>query len=630
MRCVIYSIMMFFLSFKSFALVLDGFYGGDKSIDDTRSSLYRYHPRSTYISISPDQKVSGMAHTGNNDSEYVTMIYSSILRIAGDIAAEQLEMGNKDIYYAFLMMALMVPYHESRLMHFRINEPEMKYDKKRRWRGCSQYANSGKNIFYTNKTTGKYVVYNPEKKHKIFKGIFRDEFNPIAPDCSRLNQDSTTAQLLSSGLLEDMGIMQLNFAAHTNMYLAKDILSLEKTLNYGLSYLYKGLRQIVLNKKKYPCILNADGSINVYNLIRGNWAGKYNSGHVKKTCRFARDDSHYSHSDALFQRRLYDLVFGNDTAFSLHLTGNERDSFLELRKNFKNIAFTPYRMNVSDIDIRLERDLKEENICGTLTKGDDDLTINVYHVDDNGMARINPIEIEKFIRKKEGKKCYKTVNSIAGSQSQKYFNKDFFVSVGKNRFVKIDNEKVIISDNINSIIQKKDNTHVHNDGADTDKVFNSRYVVKSKVLNIRERADTSGPVCGAIFNKKLDSIIEVTELSEDGKWARFLVQKDSTHMNQKPAPECINADGFYVSRRYLEQLTGVYVKAKIKAGTTGYLKSYPTSTSRKRGKMVAGERYHVVDFEDEKETNARWYKVVKPNSQTHRWVNASDVLTVED
>jgi hypothetical protein len=218
---------------------------------------------------------------------YGSQLSKIIIQEAHKKAKKYLDYGQPEVYYAFITAALTVPMHEGLYVHFRKIENDSR-------KLCRQEANQGKTI-----------KSSTARKH--FKKAFLKPLNPfLAKKCKMVRKEDHLRQMISGGGDgSDLGIMQLSSRWHYDNFLAKDkFKSVRQTVEYGLNHLMVGFAKIYANASDYPCLLNEDGSINLNNVVRGAWAGKYNSGNNGKTCRFADSSDPHAKKDIGFQENL--------------------------------------------------------------------------------------------------------------------------------------------------------------------------------------------------------------------------------------------------------------------------------------------------------------------------------------
>jgi len=157
--------------------------------------------------------------------------------------------------------------------------------------------------------------------------------------------------------------MQLSIRWHDKDYLKnKKYLSVEESIQYGLNLLNQGFRSAYHNFEKYHCLrtevttkendnFNDYGDffwweqkknyvINYKNLVRGVWAGWYNSGQLDKTCRFDDIFSPHAPKDEHFTKNINKVLdypnssFGNSLA-EMNIDEDAQLALDDVMKNFK-------------------------------------------------------------------------------------------------------------------------------------------------------------------------------------------------------------------------------------------------------------------------------------------------------
>jgi hypothetical protein len=284
------------------------------------SALFNHFSDGLFFSLSPTAAVSGpLSHPGN-DGAYVSDLFGVILRSADALAHPYLTQGDHRAYYAFLLGSLVVPYHESSLVHFRAVEPLGKR--------CIASLNAGAPLRKT-----------PELS-RVFTRYFKQGAAPLVPNCSQLSPTQGTVQLLSSSDYYSNGIMQVAINWHEDGYVATGaFLRIPDTLTYGLQIFHRGFDAVYWNAKSYPCLKRTGGAagdpVNYKNLIRGAWAGVYNSGNLSSTCRFENARSPWRNNDVSFLSHLDAILTEGKSPFSRYMGGLERAAFDELLTNFR-------------------------------------------------------------------------------------------------------------------------------------------------------------------------------------------------------------------------------------------------------------------------------------------------------
>jgi hypothetical protein len=277
------------------------------------------------FTLSPKAEIKGPVLKDNrNHAQYGSEIVNIILKEAHNRAKSYLDSGDHKAYYSFLMLALTVPMQEGLYIHFRQNENDGTL--------CNAYANSGDLV--------------KDKSSKTVSDLFQTYFKKtnMAPDCSTLSREPVLNQIIRGGDGSDMGIMQISIRWHYERYYApKQYLEVDKSVRFGLNHIMGGFRSAYSNASKYSCIRKDRKSpINYEALVRGSWAGIYNSGNLGQTCRFADPKSAYKAHDEHFKKNLdkmYDFVNTKEISsignFKFGLPALEEAAVIEVINNFK-------------------------------------------------------------------------------------------------------------------------------------------------------------------------------------------------------------------------------------------------------------------------------------------------------
>ncbi len=314
--------------------------------------------------INPNVEIDApiFKNTDEAKKKYGSKFIKVLLQEAHKKASFLLEEGNIKAYNAFMTLALTVPLQEGLYLHVReINDSKGL---------CNDHANSGDLIFaYTKeKLDEKYTAEElAEKKlsstnYKHFNQYFKTGENPFFPDCKDVKDSQVIRQIIRGGDGTDLGAMQLSIRWHAENYLAKDgHKSLRKTFAYGLNYLMEGFKPLIYNFKstskvweeRVKCLRKLEKwhvfaskrtyTIDYKNVVRGTWAGKYNSGNLNKTCRFADSSSPYKGHDEGFLKNLNKVLdienldkIGVFDSTAFELDEASRGAYEQVISNFKN------------------------------------------------------------------------------------------------------------------------------------------------------------------------------------------------------------------------------------------------------------------------------------------------------
>lgn len=284
---------------------------------------------SMMTTIDPNAEIEGPIFKNTDEAKkaYGSELAKTIIQEAHKRAKFLLDEGNTQAYYAFITLALTVPLHEGLYLHVReVNDSKGL---------CNDHASSGNILFsYTKekldqKYTSEELVQKKLKSttFKNFETYFKQGENPFFPDCNKVSEVQNIKQIIRGGDGSDIGAMQLSVRWHYETFLAKEqYKSFRKTISYGLKFLMSGYKRVLYNwdsrskvklhdgsslkKKRWKtwmsCLkkTNDKKNLDYKKLVRGTWAGKYNSGNLGRTCRFADSRGHYVAHDTGFKKNL--------------------------------------------------------------------------------------------------------------------------------------------------------------------------------------------------------------------------------------------------------------------------------------------------------------------------------------
>jgi hypothetical protein len=277
--------------------------------------------------INPSAKASGPVfkdtYSGAERAKYASSVVRTILKEADKKARKYLEAGDTQAYYAFMTLGLTVPLHEGIYIQYRSVDGDV----------CNAAANSGELVKKAGETTLKY-----------FNQYFKSGSSPYFPNCETMKSTAGVKQIIRGGDGTDLSMMQVSIRWHFDDFLAnKKYESVDTTLNYGLGLLMSGFDPVYRNVANYKCISDAGLSrkkLNYINLVRGIWAGKYNSGSIAQTCRFADPTSPYKNHDIGFQNNLNKILSFSgslpvDYIGEMKVEGVEAEAIKEIVNNLK-------------------------------------------------------------------------------------------------------------------------------------------------------------------------------------------------------------------------------------------------------------------------------------------------------
>lgn len=279
--------------------------------------------------INPEITLGGPVYSDQSDaatkSKYGSDLVRLILKEADAQAKSYLEAGDTQAYYAALTLALTVPMQEGLYIQYRSVE--------------------GSGICNTDANSGALVQKSGETNYSLFTQYFKSPERTFFPNCENITSNKLT-QIIRGGDGTDLSLMQVSIRWHFADFLAnKKYESVQSTLQYGISHLMKGFNPVYRNLDNYKCIAETGifkkKKINYINLVRGIWAGQYNSGSITKTCRFDDSASPYKHHDKGFMKNLDKILAFNGT-LSVDMVGDFKldadvaSAFTEVVSNLKN------------------------------------------------------------------------------------------------------------------------------------------------------------------------------------------------------------------------------------------------------------------------------------------------------
>ncbi len=280
--------------------------------------------------INPAIALEGPVYRDQADAasknKYASELVRMILKEAHKQGKSYLEAGDSKAYYAILTMALTVPLQEGLYIQYRGVE--------------------GSDICRVDANNGELVKKSGETNYSLFTQYFKAPGRTFLPNCEEIQTDSIT-QIIRGGDGTDLSVMQVSIRWHFDDFLAnRRYESVQSTLEYGIGHLMKGFNPVYRNLGDYKCIGSAGGffkkkKVSYINLIRGVWAGQYNSGSIAKTCRFDDSSSPYKHHDKGFEKNLNKILDFNgtlavDMVAEFKLDQDVAQAVMEVTSNLKN------------------------------------------------------------------------------------------------------------------------------------------------------------------------------------------------------------------------------------------------------------------------------------------------------
>ncbi len=271
------------------------------------------------FSINPQLEIQGPVQGTVSAKQYKTQVLRIILEEAHEQAREYLQVGDFDGYWGFIIAAMTVPLHEGANIHFRkVDNDGTK---------CQERSNSGS------------IFSSSTRYSNVFTRVFKQGSIEALPDCDQLSSQEYLYQLLHGHDGSDVGIMQVNLYWHERNFLASGYWkNVRSTIRYGLELVKKGYNGIYRNSSNYSCVYS-NGALDYDKVIRGSWAGVYNSGNLSASCRFANPSSDWARNDINFKNSLEKIKSLDDASSrSSHYSVNDTEDELlgSIISHYKN------------------------------------------------------------------------------------------------------------------------------------------------------------------------------------------------------------------------------------------------------------------------------------------------------
>ncbi len=194
-------------------------------------------PDDQYLTFSPDVKAVGPVVGVGSYEDYYRLIFRHIVQVADSKIHDDPVLGYRPgandnfSYYTFLLLALAIPQHESRGIHFRKTAGDT----------CHQSANNLSLITL--------------KAREVLRPTYRDPLRPLLPDCRYLQSTKSVDQMLfaPSG---DLGIMQMNARYHPAEMDPTILMNVYRSIDAGVDFIWSGYDQLDDAKQSggIPCI----------------------------------------------------------------------------------------------------------------------------------------------------------------------------------------------------------------------------------------------------------------------------------------------------------------------------------------------------------------------------------------
>ena len=315
-----------------------------RGLASTDKTLAEVNYQRSFITLDESVNITGLVPKPGKDSEYVRRLFGKLVQKSHSISNEAWLDESRNYflsYNTFVLGSVLLPMHESSLMHITKRDPS-------KWCYFSNdvidpivksdfaktYYPEKIKLHYDNimngpKAPGKFKDYKSlltkfckdpkvhktdeqheqcyllnKKRIKLSNANYLTKninlLKKIMPDfspkhCSTLTHLPTANQILFSNDYADIGLLMINSKSHPEFFRSGQIFDIDKVIDHGLNFLYEGFN-IIANynlsknsKLKLPCYDGVDARTyrGRMDLIRGAWAGKYNSGKVHRSCRFS-------------------------------------------------------------------------------------------------------------------------------------------------------------------------------------------------------------------------------------------------------------------------------------------------------------------------------------------------------
>jgi hypothetical protein len=306
----------------------------------------------SFLNFQPNFPYTGLIHKPGHDGEYMQRLFGKLVQKAHKHSHEEwldVSRGYFLTYNNFLLLSLQVPMHESNLMHFTSRDPkhyceftnnvldpvkDSDYVLRNETKKLDNiYAEiitllpDLKSKFTTpKKLYSKYCkssemkkevkghckrmrvpiirIDNANRLNKYFPKFKRTVKTPInIKNCEKLNQFDNIKQMQFANDYADVGIFMFNTASHPEMFSTDAVFDFDSVIDYGIKFLYSGYSTVANhNLLDHPENYRYNSSLSCFKghdarsfagrmfIMRGAWAGNYNSGKTSKSCRI--DESH--------------------------------------------------------------------------------------------------------------------------------------------------------------------------------------------------------------------------------------------------------------------------------------------------------------------------------------------------
>lgn len=411
---------------------------GDRSIASSSiKSIADINYRRSYFMMDDNLPYKGLTHIPGKDEEYIQRLFGKFVQAASKISKDDFDddkLFNSRFYHNFILTSLMVPHHESTLMHFTKRDPKTKCyfsnnildPKNPEDDALNYYPILIKELEAKSKTKEfsqadrkelkdrKTQLNNAKLLDKNIKYFFKamNTGEKIFYHCSHFYDRESAQQILFAADYADIGILMFNSKSHPDFFETNRIFDFDLVLDYGLNYLFDGYKELSLNAQAYSCLGEDQTSFHFYkNLTRSSWGGKYNSGNVGWSCRYTdprflnatpKDGTFFvgKRNDEGFLRNYKKFMELDSSLFHKYLPEKslERKAFFELLNNVKHGKNDRVYLNqILEFDYDSQDELITENII-------DEIEENIIDNDSLEIDSEGNITIEETIAINEDSK----------------------------------------------------------------------------------------------------------------------------------------------------------------------------------------------------------------------------------
>lgn len=623
----------------------------------------------------------GLTNVPGRDGEYMKRLFGKLIQKADKLSKNKFykpEIGVYKNYNTFLLTALQVPYHESSLTHF-MNRDRSKcsvintYSDKRVLQGRTVKQQILKEMAALRKDRDNSVVSMQEKEAikkdlkkkqawidkivpfidknmpKFYKALGRGK--NIFKNCNSFAGQNNIQQMLFSNDYADVGMFMFNASSHPRVFAEGDVFDFDKTIAYGLGYLYNGHNNsggfvsIVENAQSYSCLRGLEQSNPkkfALRLIRGVWAGQYNSGNTSQTCRFQKRSHKWAKNDRKYfldLRKIYDDDLPEGSLWHSYLPAGsyEEKAFFELIGNVLNqtnnrtfldvILRTDYNardtISYENIPVEETEQIVESNDEQVVIENDagEQLTVSLEEAPVNPIA--DPVvEVASSTEETPVQIPIEVIDNSTVADEATQTSTPTIDQIGDEvvRLVSADKDE-------SEQVRPEDTT------GDLPLVldFKKTHIVIASSVNIRKRKSlVAGDICGNTMHRNDDSPVKLSVISDDN--SEFLKISKAFIGDLIVKSECQNLNEFFIHRDYVDKIRDYDIIGKVKVKTFIPIRLGPGSKSQKTSRIIH-PGIKVLTAEKIYSSKYVWYEFIDEDG-ARRWfyagVNGKHVEFIND